>query len=132
MLVLLPEGHELAREQVLTLAQLKKEPFILPMKGSDNDIQAVLRGGSKKVQVRYTLNDDFSVMSMVSHGFGITIMPELILKNFNLPLSTRPMDPPQHRLIGIASPPRDRLSIVTKTFIRYLSEITMEQYRRMC
>ena len=132
MLVLLPEGHELEREQVLTLAQIKKEPFILPMKGSDNDIQAVLRGSSKKVQVRYTLNDDFSVMSMVSHGFGITVMPELILKNFNLALSVRPMDPPQYRTIGIASPPLDRLSIVTKTFIHYLSEIAPKEYREMC
>lgn len=132
MLVLLPEGHELEREQVLTLAQIKKEPFILPMKGSDNDIQAVLRGSSKKVQVRYTLNDDFSVMSMVSHGFGITVMPELILKNFNLALSVRPMDPPQYRTIGIASPPMDRLSIVTKTFIHYLSGIAPKEYREMC
>ena len=120
------------REQVLTLAQIKKEPFILPMKGSDNDIQAVLHGSSEKVQVRYTLNDDFSVMSMVSHGFGITVMPELILKNFNLALSVRPMDPPQYRTIGIASPPLDRLSIVTKTFIHYLSEIAPKEYREMC
>ena len=57
---------------------------------------------------------------------------ELILKNFNLALSVRPMDPPQYRTIGIASPPLDRLSIVTKTFIHYLSEIAPKEYREMC
>ena len=59
-------------------------------------------------------------------------MPELILKNFNLALSVRPMDPPQYRTIGIASPPMDRLSIVTKTFIHYLSGIAPKEYREMC
>lgn len=48
MLVLLPKGHELEREQVLTLAQIKKEPFILPMKGSDQIFRQCCTAAVKK------------------------------------------------------------------------------------
>ena len=121
MNVLLPVGHPLAEHDVLTLPEIKKEPLVLPTKGSDNDIQAVLNSTRGKTNVRYVLNDDFSVISMVSHGFGITIMPELILRNLNYSLEIRPINPPQYRAIGIASMPLNRVSVLTKTFIQYLT-----------
>ena len=61
-------------------------------------------------------------MSMAAHGFGITIMPELIVRNFNFDFEVRPLDPACHRTIGIASLPLNRVSILTKTFIQFLSE----------
>ena len=94
----------------------------MPIKGSDNDIMAVLDSDPGKINTRYMLNDDFSVMSMAAHGFGITIMPELIVRNFNFDFEVRPLDPPYHRTIGIASLPLSRVSILTKTFIQFLSE----------
>lgn len=74
-------------------------------------------------RVRYTLNDDFSVLSMVEHGFGITIMPELILRNFQFQFAVRPLDPPCFRTIGIASLPGNQISPLAGTFIRYLMEV---------
>ena len=119
MNVLLPVGHPLTKHDVLTLPEIKKEPLVLPTKGSDNDIQAVL-------------NDDFSVISMVSHGFGITIMPELILRNLNYSLEIRPIDPPQYRAIGIASMPLNRVSVLTKTFIQYLTDPSKINFNEPC
>ena len=101
MNVLLPERHPLTRQDVLTLPEIKKEPLVLPTKGSDNDIQAVLNSTRGKTNVRYVLNDDLSVISMVSHGFGITIMPELILRNLNYSLEIRPIAPPQYRFHAV-------------------------------
>ena len=110
----------LAAKKRLTLKELIREPFIVPMKGSDNDIRAVLRQAPGRPAERYTLNDDFSVMSMVEHGFGITIMAELILRNFTYSLEARPLDPPQFRTIGIASLPLNEISVLSRTFIRFL------------
>lgn len=120
MLALLPVGHPLAAKKRLTLKELIREPFIVPMKGSDNDIRAVLRQAPGRPAERYTLNDDFSVMSMVEHGFGITIMAELILRNFTYRLEARPLEPPQFRTIGIASLPLNEISVLSRTFIQYL------------
>lgn len=117
---------------MLTLPEIKKEPLVLPTKGSDNDIQAVLNSTRGKTNVRYVLNDDFSVISMVSHGFGITIMPELILRNLNYSLEIRPIDPPQYRAIGIASMPLNRVSVLTKTFIQYLTDPSKINFNEPC
>ena len=132
MNVLLPERHPLTRQDVLTLPEIKKEPLVLPTKGSDNDIQAVLNSTRGKTNVRYVLNDDLSVISMVSHGFGITIMPELILRNLNYSLEIRPIDPPQYRAIGIASMPLNRVSVLTKTFIQYLTGPSKIDFNELC
>ena len=132
MNVLLPERHPLTRQNVLTLPEIKKEPLVLPTKGSDNDIQAVLNSTRGKTNVRYVLNDDLSVISMVSHGFGITIMPELILRNLNYSLEIRPIDPPQYRAIGIASMPLNRVSVLTKTFIQYLTDPSKIDFNELC
>ncbi len=122
MLVLLPRGHALAARPALTLAEVKGEPLILPAKGSDNDIRRVLACSRQKARVRYTLNDDFSVMAMVANGFGVTVMPELIVQAGRFELETRPLDPPQVRQIGIASLPRERVSVLTRAFVEFLAE----------
>lgn len=122
MLVFMSKDHPFTAKESLTLAEVKKEPLIMPIKGSDNDIMAVLDSDPGKINMRYMLNDDFSVMSMAAHGFGITIMPELIARNFNFDFEVRPLDPPCFRTIGIASLPLNRVSILTKTFISFLSD----------
>ena len=81
MLAFLPKGHPLARKRSLTLDDLLDEELIIPAQGSDNDINAVLKETEKPANIRYVLNDDFSVLSMVEGGLGVAIMPELILKS---------------------------------------------------
>ena len=122
MMALLPTDHPLAKKKTLTLSELKKEPFILPMEGSDNDILAVLNSDNQKINVCYTLNDDFSVMAMVAGGFGITIMSDLILRNTAFNLAIRPIKPTPYRNIGIATLPMDRATNLTKIFVPYLSD----------
>lgn len=120
MVVVLPQNHPLASKTALTFADIQEEPFIIPMKGSDQDIRSITDKYIKKLDVRYTLNDDFSVISLVNHGFGITIMPELILNNFKPNVISIPLIPQQYREIGIAALPH--MSILTKTFVKFLTE----------
>lgn len=121
MLVILPPEHPLAGRDTLTLPDLREEPFILPTKGSDIDVQAIFKQSGERIYTRYRLNDDFTVLSMVANGFGVALMPELIVKNYNIQLTTCPLTPLYHRTIGIASLPLNRASIVTRTFVKYLS-----------
>ena len=65
-------------------------------------------------------------------GFGITIMPELILRNLNYSLEIRPIAPPQYRAIGIASMPLNRVSVLTKTFIQYLTDPSKIDFNELC
>lgn len=42
MNVLLPQGHPLAAKKSISLDEVKREPLIMQMKGSDNDMQNIL------------------------------------------------------------------------------------------
>lgn len=121
MMVLMCRNHPLAQKEKLTLEDITNEPFIVPVKGCDNDFQTVFRESLKPLNVKYSLNDDISVMAMVEEGFGICILPELLTKNFMFDLKIQSLTPPKYRTIGIASKPLHSVSLVTKTFIEYLS-----------
>jgi DNA-binding transcriptional LysR family regulator len=127
LMVILEHGHPLTEKETLSLDDIIKEPFIMPMKGSDNDIQAVLRNAASPPKIKYTLNDDISVMAMVANGFGISIMPELIIRNVTFPMATRSINPPQYRNIGIVSLPVSAVTIVARAFLRYLSDTDVLQ-----
>ncbi len=122
MHVLLPQGHPLAVKEKITLDEVKREPLIMQVKGSDNDIRNILSQDKKRYTVKYTVNDDFSVMAMVKSGFGITIFPEMLWSNYKAcdALEIRPMEPEQSRTIGIATLPQNEMSVLAKTFRRFM------------
>lgn len=122
MQVLLPPHHPLTERPYLTLAEVKKEPLIMQRKGSDNDMRRVLEQDKTPFTVRHLVNDDFSMIAMVENGFGITIMPEMITASYKGVFVMRPLVPPQVRVIGIAGPVPAKTSLLTKTFIRFLTE----------
>ena len=122
MQVLLPPQHPLAEKPYLTLAEVKKEPLIMQCKGSDNDMRRVLEQDRMPFTIRHIVNDDFSLIAMVENGFGITIMPEMIPASYKGVFVMRPLVPPQVRVIGIAGPVPAKTSLLTKTFIRFLTE----------
>ena len=92
------------------------------VKGSDNDIRNILRQDKKKYTVKYTVNDDFSVMAMVKSGFGITIFPEMLWSNYKAcdAMEIRVMEPEQYRTIGIATLPSDEMSVIAKAFRKFM------------
>ncbi len=122
MNVLLPQGHPLAAKEKITLDEVKREPLIMQVKGSDNDIRNILGQDKKKYTVKYTMSDDFSVMAMVRSGFGITIFPEMLWSNYKAcdALEIRAMEPEQFRIIGIATLPRDEMSVLAKAFTKFM------------
>ncbi len=131
MLALLPANHPLTKQNAVPLRELLNEPFILPVKGADNDIRQLLSTLPKSAVTKYALNDALSVLSMVEHGFGVSILPELVLRNYMFNIGIRPLDPPQYRTIGIASLSVKQLSVVTKTFLNFLSDTNLVNFEAM-
>lgn len=130
MMAVLSPTHPLAEKAALTFADLRGQPFILPLKGSDKDLRAVTDRYLKGLEARYTLNDDHSVVALAENGFGITIMSELILRSFHTNAAVRPLEPMQCRRIGVASLPMNRVSLLTRTFMRFLSGETVSAGER--
>jgi len=70
--------------------------------------------------IKFTIHDDYAIMTMVEAGLGISILAELILRRTNYHIVTLPVDPPIIRTLAIGFKDKDSLPIASKYFIEYL------------
>ena len=124
MLVITAHDHSLTKKSSLPLRELKKHPLISQFQGSDHDVQQIFKKAKIHPQTKYILDDDISVMGMVSQGEGIALMPELMLQTASFDLSCIPLDPPQHRTIGIAALPVRETPLLIRTFIAFCRSLS--------
>lgn len=101
LLVVLPKNHPLCNLEFFPLNALKKESFIMPGEGSHYDIGRIF---AKSVQpkIRFSFRDDYSALAMVEKGFGITILPELALRDNVKNVHIMELESHDYRNIGLA------------------------------
>ena len=119
MMVIAASNHPLAKKVSVPLRELKKYPLISQFQGSDHDVQKIFRKAKIRPQTKYILDDDISVMGMVSQGEGVALMPKMMLQTASFDLSCIPLDPPQHRTIGIATLSVRETPLLIRTFIAF-------------
>lgn len=119
MLVIMAPGHALAEQDVLPLRELKKYPLLSQFQGSDHDVQQIFQKAKARPKMKYILDDDISLMGMVAQDEGIALMPEMMLETAAFDLDVIPMDPPQYRTIGLATPPIKETTLLVRTFIAF-------------
>ena len=119
MMVITAPGHPLSKTASLPLRELKKYPLISQFQGSDHDVQQIFKKAKIRPQTKYILDDDISVMGMVSQGEGVALMPKMMLQTTSFDLSSIPLDPPQHRTIGIATLSVKESPLLIRTFIAF-------------
>ncbi|MGC6588884.1 LysR family transcriptional regulator [Paenibacillus sp. Dod16] len=120
MLVLLPMEHPLSSEDSITLSQIENEPFIMPSKGSDYDVNRMLEKARIKPDIKYTLGDDYAIMAMVEKGLGISILPELVLRGQRRNIRLIELKEKSFRSLGIAVNSMREISPATKRFLNYV------------
>lgn len=120
MMAVLPVDHTLSAKTKVSLADLTKDPFILLEEGSYNEPAAAFQAAGLTPNVRYTIHDDWSIMTMVEAGLGISILAELMLRRTNFNILCLPIDPPIYRELAIGYKDRYSLPIASKYFIDHL------------
>jgi DNA-binding transcriptional LysR family regulator len=120
MLVVLPTDHPLSTQSVLTLSQIEKEPFIMPSKGSDDDINRVLEKASIKPDIKFKVGDDYAIMAMVEKGLGISILPELVLRGQQRNIRMIELEEARYRSLGIAVNSLRHVSPAVRRFLDYV------------
>ncbi|GEN32137.1 DNA-binding transcriptional LysR family regulator [Cerasibacillus quisquiliarum] len=120
MLCIFPEDHPLAHKKEVSFSEIAEEPLIRAKKGSDNDLKRILKENNVVPNVKFELEDDQAIFSMVQHGMGISILPEMAL--YRLPKNIRVLnlEKESYRTIGIAAKSFNNLAPATKKFIEYL------------
>lgn len=124
MLAVLPKGHPLADNPTVSLHSLTKEPFILLEEGHYNEPLEAFHAAGLEPDIKYTIHDDFAIMTMVEAGLGVGILAKLMLRRTNYDIVCLPTAPPIYRKLAIGFKDKDSLPIASKYFIKYLLENT--------
>lgn len=82
MMAVLPRTHPMANAEVFPVGRFKGEPFLVYMTSSnqpDEDLARAMRIAGIPKKAKLSSNFDVTILSMVEHNLGVTIMPKLIL-----------------------------------------------------
>lgn len=120
MLAIFPETHALAQKDIVPLRDMAEEPFILLEEGHYYEPLEAFQLIGQRPNIKYTIHDDYAIMTMVEAGLGISILAELILHRTNYRIAMRRTDPPIYRTIAIGYKDARSLPIASKRFIEYL------------
>ena len=116
----LPPGHPYAARDSVTFEEIATQPVILQRRVNDNEVIPLFRKNRITPKIRMTLRDNISVLSFIASGYGVGIMPELMLKAAGSGLDRRPFDPPLYREIGLAMLPSRKDWPIIRAFLQFL------------
>ena len=116
----LPLNHPLAKKAYITLDDLVKEPFLLLEEGALSEPLEAFKQAGLEPSVRLCVHDDYSILSMIELGMGVSILPELVLRKTDYQVAILPLKPVLIRKIGLIMKEKNALLIASKYFIDYL------------
>ncbi|MDO4168658.1 MAG: LysR family transcriptional regulator [Lachnospiraceae bacterium] len=121
MLAVLPEKHSLATtDEAIPLEALASEPFILLEEGHYYEPLEAFQSIGVSPNIKYTIHDDYAIMTMVEAGLGVSILAELVLHRTNYKIKLCETTPPISRTIAIGYKDKASLPIACKKFIELL------------
>ncbi len=120
LMVVLPSDHPLTSHSVIFPEQLDHQPFLLLEHGRKTEVSEFIEKYELSPDIRFTTWDDYSIMSMVESGFGLAILPNLILRRVPYEIEIRPLSEPVYREIGVAYRNEKTLCAAAKKFMEYL------------
>lgn len=120
LMAILPEQHPLAGCERVPLDRLAAEPFILLEEGPRNEITAIFETSRIRPNVRFSLKDNYAIISMVESGLGISILPELVLHRTPYKVIAKELEVPAYRQIGLVLKDVKHSSPAVKRFLHYL------------
>ena len=100
----------------------KKQRFVTQREGCDADVNHVMNkydlpgGGGSYIA------DDMSAVSLVMGGFGVCLMPELVIRNIPFPVDVIPLEVEEKRTIVLAYVRSDVLAPAVQKMQSYILE----------
>ena len=119
MLAVMPKGHPLAVYDEIPLDLFESSAFVVSDYTYLNDVHRILKTAGVTPDIKYTSHNDYSILSMVEHNLGISILPALILRGKTGNFEARPLKPYAVRRLGMAVASATDMSPAMKIFIEY-------------
>ena len=102
LMCVVPKGLHTHTPGIITVEEMRPHTFVVQDDSTDADIQAFLARYRLNVRASCRVVDDLSTIAMVESGFGICILPSLILERAHGNVDAYPIEPMEYREFGIA------------------------------
>ena len=119
MNIVLPPEHPLAGGPV-SIQDLREETFVLLESGYSLITERMLQDAGVRPKQQYTVKDDYTVMSMVESGLGVTFLPELMLERTPYRIYAYPAEPAYYRHMGVCWLKKEQNSLAVHKFVQHL------------
>lgn len=126
LMLVTPKDHPLSEQIAVSLADVDKENFVLSSDGLDYETGQVFELNNIRPKIQYQLNEDFATLKMVEKGFGITILPKLLLHNAPFDVCVRSFTEHYSRILGVAYSKEAPPTPATLKFLDYVKEWSRE------
>ena len=122
----LPKDHPLSEKVAVSLSDINNEDFVLSSDGLDYETGKIFELNNIKPRIRYRLNEDFATLKMVEKGFGVTILPRLLLYNAPFDVCIRSFTEHYSRVLGVAYSKDAPPSLAILKFLDYVKDWSHE------
>lgn len=126
MFAVLPKDFDTQGMTAFPLAAFEARDFIMPSQGFDKDIMRIFNRIGVKPHILPTWVDDPTVISMVSHGLGVSMMTELTVRGRADGVKLLPVEPASSRELGLAVRSLDAASDGLRHFIDCTKRVVAE------
>lgn len=126
LMAVLPGNYDNHGKKEFALSEFSDQTFIISALGTDMDIHNTLEKYDIRPNIQYSALDDYTIVSMVAHNLGISILPGLVLAKHDEGIQVFPLSPYAKRNLGIAIPSIDAISPAALEFIEYAKKTILE------
>lgn len=102
LLCVVPKGLR-TRQGRMEVEELREYQFVTQRESTDADIQNFMKEHDLNVTSNYHAVDDLSTVAMVAHGFGICLMPEMVMQDIPYEVDCFHLKEDAYRIIGLAA-----------------------------
>lgn len=103
LVCVVPKNFYPENKGYITIDDIRGQRFVYQREGSDADINNFFHKYDLNALSACYVVDDQSTIAMVESGFGICIMPELVMRKQNSNVDVYPIEPHEYRIIGIST-----------------------------
>lgn len=122
----LPSGHPLAGQETVPLTSFEGVPFVTTAYVPGSDVHRVLKEHNLSPDIHFISINEFSVLSMVEQGLGVSLLPGLLLRKLSGNFVRRSTSPRLYRQLGLAYASQEELSPAARIFLEYAKDFLLD------
>ncbi|HQC36080.1 MAG TPA: LysR family transcriptional regulator [Bacillota bacterium] len=123
LVAVLPEDHPLAGADQFPLHRIEEENFIILREFQDFEMTRFLEKTHVHLGYSYEVNSDFTLLSMVENGLGVSIVHETMLHPPRFNVVALPLDQTEYFDVGMGLRKGSEPSTVTSLFIEHMRKV---------